>query len=89
MHSGHNSGWRAGARNNLGDKELKGKKGQEVGGGCGCKGGGGVRGLDGEQWGQLAQGKRRSVRLKIQSYYREHCLSFRVKICNVIGIIIA
>jgi uncharacterized protein YcsI (UPF0317 family) len=36
------SGWRAviGAGNNLGDKELKGKKGHEVGEGCGCKGGG-------------------------------------------------
>ncbi len=42
VHSGHNSGWRVGSGNNLGDKELKGKKGQEVGGGCSCKGGGGV-----------------------------------------------
>ncbi len=39
VHSGHNSGWRAGSGNNLCDKGLKGKKGQEVGGGCGCKGG--------------------------------------------------
>ncbi len=26
VHSGRNSGWKAGSGNNLGDKELKGKK---------------------------------------------------------------